>query len=64
MGASFSQVVDTLAMHVGICLQQQLPGANAWRPLGLFSKKLEPAKEKYTAFNRELFACYKGIRNF
>jgi hypothetical protein len=64
MGASFSRVVDTFAMHVGTCLQQQLPGANACRPSGLFSKKLEAAKEKYSAFNRELFTCYKGIRHF
>jgi hypothetical protein len=32
--------------------------------LGFFSKKLEPAQEKYSALDRELFACYMGIRLF
>lgn len=36
----------------------------AWRRLGFFSKKLEPAQEKYSALDRELFACYMGIRLF
>jgi hypothetical protein len=32
--------------------------------LGFFSQKLDPAQEKYSAFDRELFACYMGIRHF
>jgi cleavage and polyadenylation specificity factor subunit 1 len=32
--------------------------------LGFFSKKLEPAQQKYSAFNRELFAVYAGIHHF
>jgi hypothetical protein len=35
-----------------------------WQPLGFFSKKLEAAQQKYSAFDRELFACYSGIRHF
>ncbi len=36
----------------------------AWRPLEFFSQKLDPAQRKYSAFDRELFACYMGIRHF
>ncbi len=31
---------------------------------GFFSKKLEPAQVKYSAFDRELLACFLGIRHF
>jgi hypothetical protein len=55
-------VVDASATHVDVCLQQQLPGKKDWKPLGFFSKKLETAQQKYSAFDRELFACYSGIR--
>ncbi len=57
-------VVDASATHVGACLQQRLPGRKAWQPLGFFSKKLEAAQQKYSAFDRELFACFAGIRHF
>jgi transposase InsO family protein len=55
--------VDASALHVGACLQQRRPGGAAWEPLGFFSQKLEPAQVKYSAFNRELLACYLGIRH-
>ncbi len=29
-----------------------------------FSKELEAAQQKYSAFDRELFSCYLGIRHF
>ncbi len=35
-----------------------------WQPLGFFSEKLEVAQQKYSAFDRSLFACYAGIRHF
>lgn len=63
-GAALSLMVDASATHVGACLQQQLPGRKDWQPLGFFSKKLEVAQQKYSAFDRELFACYSGIRHF
>jgi hypothetical protein len=59
VGAELSVVVDASA-----CLQQQLPGRKEWHPLGFFSKKLETEQQKYSAFDRELFACYAGIRHF
>jgi hypothetical protein len=35
-----------------------------WQPLGFFSKNLEPAQTRYSAFDRELWACFSGIRHF
>jgi hypothetical protein len=46
------------------CLQQRLPGRKVWQPMCFFSKKLKAAQQKYSAFDRELFACYAGIRHF
>jgi hypothetical protein len=51
-------------MHVSACLQQLLPGKKDWYPLVFFPKKLEAAQQKYSAFDRELFTCYCGIRHF
>ena len=62
--AKLSLVVDSSATHVGVALQQQRPGSTDWEPLGFFSRKLEPAQVKYSAFDRELLACYLGIRQF
>ncbi len=35
-----------------------------WEPLGFFSKKLDPAQTRYSAYDRELLACVSGIRHF
>jgi hypothetical protein len=61
VGAELSVVVDALATHEGTCLQQQLPGKKEWQPLGFFSKKLEAAQQKNSAFDREFFFCYSAI---
>jgi hypothetical protein len=52
--AKLSLVVDASAAHIGACLQQRRPGSPGWEPLGFFSKKLEPALVKYSAFDYEL----------
>jgi len=62
--AVLSLAVDASASHVGACLQQKSPGSAAWQPLGFYSKKLDSAQVKYSAFDRELLACYLGIRHF
>ncbi len=62
--AHLSIAVDASASYVGACLQQRRPGGAAWEPLGFFSRKLELAQVKYSAFDRELLACYLGIRHF
>jgi hypothetical protein len=35
-----------------------------WQPLGFFSRKLEDSQAKWSAFDRELYACVEGIRHF
>jgi cleavage and polyadenylation specificity factor subunit 1 len=62
--AQLALAVDASAEHVGADLQQRTSPAAAWQPLGFFSKKLEPAQIKYSAFDRELLACCAGIRHF
>jgi hypothetical protein len=62
--AKLSLAVDASASHIGACLQQKRAGSPGWEPLGFFSKKLEPAQVKYSAFDRELLACFLGIRHF
>ena len=57
-------MVDATADHVGAALQQRRLAAADWQPLAFFSKKLEPAQMRYSAFDRELFACVAGIRHF
>jgi transposase InsO family protein len=62
--AELALAVDASAEHVGATLQQRSSPAAGWQPLGFFSKKLEPAQVKYSAFDRELLACCLGIRHF
>ena len=57
-------VVDASATHVGAALQQRRPASGHWEPLRFFSKKLETAQLVYSAFDRELFAVFAGIRHF
>jgi RNase H-like domain found in reverse transcriptase len=57
-------MVDASVDHVGAALQQRPRNSGPWQPLGFFSKKLDPAQRKYSAFDRELYACYAGIRHF
>jgi hypothetical protein len=56
-------MVDTSYDHVGAALQQQSSLSAAWQPLAFFSKKLEPAQRRYSAFDKELFACVSCIRH-
>ncbi len=63
-GAEISLMVDASNEHVGASLQQRTSPSAPWQPLGFFSKKLEPAQTRYSAFDRELWACFAGIRHF
>ncbi len=63
-GAEVALHVDASAEHIGAALQQQPRPAAPWRPLGFFSKKLDGAQVKYSAFDRELLACVSGFRHF
>jgi hypothetical protein len=55
-------MVDASADHVGAALQQRRSPTADWQPLAFFSKKLEPAQIRYSAFDRELFACIHHFR--
>jgi hypothetical protein len=37
---------------------------STWQPLAFFSKKLNPAQQKYSAYDRELLAIYEAVRHF
>jgi hypothetical protein len=37
---------------------------NAWQSLAFFSKKLNPAQQKYCAYDRGLLAIYKAVKHF
>ncbi len=57
-----SLTVDASDHAVGAVLQQLVH--ETWQPLGFFSKKLQPAEKKYSAFDQELLSLYLGIRHF
>ncbi len=63
-GAEISLLVDASADHIGAALQQRPHPAAPWKPLGFFSRKLDAALVKYSAFDRELLACVSGFRHF
>jgi cleavage and polyadenylation specificity factor subunit 1 len=63
-GATLSLAVDASGTHVGAVLQQERPHGGGVRPLGFFSSKLDAAQQKYSAFDRELLACYLAVRHF
>jgi transposase InsO family protein len=62
-GAEISVAVDASSTHVGAVLQQHVARGGT-RPLGFFSAKLDAAQQKYSAFDRELLACYLAVRHF
>jgi hypothetical protein len=62
--AELALMVDASADHVGAALHQRLDTSSPWQPLGFFSRKLDSAQVKYSAFDRELLACCTGIRHF
>jgi cleavage and polyadenylation specificity factor subunit 1 len=37
---------------------------DVWQPLTFFSRKLSPAQQKYSAYDRELLAIYEAVRYF
>ncbi len=61
--AELGLMVDASSTHVGASLQQRR-GGGAWEPLGFFSRKLNTAQSKYSAFDRELWAVFSGYRFF
>ena len=60
--AQINITCDASDVAVGGVLQQYLNGM--WQPLLFFSKKLNPAETRYSAFDRELLALYATIKHF
>ena len=55
-------LTDASSTAVGAVLQQQID--NTWCPLAYFSRKLTPAQQKYSTFDRELLAMYLAVKHF
>ena len=55
-------MTDASDTALGAVLQQHIN--SEWRPIAFFSKKLKPAKTRYSTFDRELLAMYLAIKHF
>jgi hypothetical protein len=55
-------VTDASTNAMGAVLKQRV--GNAWQPLAFFSRKLNPAQQKYSAYDRELLALYEAVKHF
>jgi cleavage and polyadenylation specificity factor subunit 1 len=60
--APLALVTDASTSAMGAVLQQRRQ--DAWQPLAFFSRKLSPAQQKYSAYDRELLAIYEAVRHF
>ena len=60
--APLALITDASTSAMCAVLQQRV--RNAWKPLAFFSKKLNPAQQKYSAYDRELLAIYKAVKHF
>ncbi|UYV70374.1 hypothetical protein LAZ67_7002762 [Cordylochernes scorpioides] len=54
--------VDASDFAVGAALHQQV--GNNFQPIAFFSRKLDAAQRKYSAYDRELLAVYLAIKHF
>ncbi|CAM1323272.1 Uncharacterised protein r2_g3179 [Pycnogonum litorale] len=57
-----SIVTDSSDTAVAGVLQQRI--GQHWKPLAFFSRKLQPAETRYSAFDKELLAVYLTVRHF
>lgn len=55
-------VTDASDVAMGAALQQYKDGH--WQPLAFFSRKLSPAQQKYSPYDRELLAIYEAVKYF
>ena len=51
-------------MHLIPCWSNSPAVRGSWFPLSFYSRKLNDAERKYSAFDRELLAAYSAIRHF
>ena len=57
-----SIMVDASDTAIGGVLQQKHD--EIWKPIAFFSRKLAKTQQRYSTFDRELFAAYKAVRHF
>jgi hypothetical protein len=60
--APLTLATDACTSAVGVVLQQRVK--NASKPLVFFSKKLNSAQQKHSAYDRELLATYEAVKQF
>ncbi len=61
-GAPLALMTDASDKMIGSALQQLVH--NEWQPLAFYSKALTEAQQKYSTYDRELFAIYQSVRHF
>ncbi|EFA07205.2 Retrovirus-related Pol polyprotein from transposon 297-like Protein [Tribolium castaneum] len=59
---TISLTVDASDFAMRAVLEQNQGGS--WKPLSFFSKKLTPAQQKYSTYDRELLAIYSAVKAF
>jgi cleavage and polyadenylation specificity factor subunit 1 len=60
--APLALVIDASTSAMGAALQRYVK--NICQPLAIFSKKLSPAQQKYSAYDRELLGMYETVKHF
>jgi cleavage and polyadenylation specificity factor subunit 1 len=60
--APLALVTDASTTAIVAVLQQRVQ--DVWQPLAFFSRKLSPAQQKYSAYDRELLVIYEVVRYF
>jgi cleavage and polyadenylation specificity factor subunit 1 len=60
--APLALITDASTSAMGAVLQQHI--TDAWQPLGFFSKKLNPAQQKYSAYDHKLLAIFESVKHF
>jgi cleavage and polyadenylation specificity factor subunit 1 len=60
--AQLALFTDASTSAMGAVLQQRVD--NTWQPLAFFSKKLNPAQQKYSTYDREQLAVYEAVKHF
>ena len=60
--AEIRLVTDASDFAMGGVLEQKTK--SQWKPLGFFSRKFEPAQQKYATYDRELLAIVESVKHF
>lgn len=61
-GQQLSLMVDASDIAIGAVLNVETP--TGFKPLAFFSRKLSPAEQKYSTYDRELLAIYCAVKYF